>query len=51
MLFNNFFPKWNDHNQLLIEENINSNTYLNQMILIIIGEESLLTFIWNNITT
>ncbi|WP_338979833.1 hypothetical protein [Spiroplasma endosymbiont of Lasioglossum malachurum] len=46
-----FFPKWNDNNQLLIEENINSNTYLNQMVLIIIGKESLLTFIWNNITT
>lgn len=52
MLLNNFFPKWNDNNQLLIEENINSNTYLNQMVLIIIiGKESLLTFIWNNITT
>lgn len=51
MLFNIFFPKWNDNNQLLIEENINSNTYLNQMVLIIIGEESLLTFISNNITT
>lgn len=46
-----FFPKWNKNNQLLIAENIAANTYLNQTVLIIIGQESLLTFIWNNITT
>lgn len=46
-----FFPKWNNNNQLLIDQNINANTYLNQRVLIIIGKESLLTFIWNNITT
>lgn len=46
-----FFPKWNDNNQLLIDQNINANTYLNQIVLIIVGKESLLTFIWNNITT
>lgn len=45
-----FFPKWNN-NQILIEQNINANTYLNQIVVIIIGKESLLTFIWNNITT
>ncbi|WP_425381607.1 hypothetical protein [Spiroplasma endosymbiont of Polydrusus pterygomalis] len=45
-----FFPKWNN-NQLLIDQNINANTYLNQIVVIIIGKESLLTFIWNNITT
>lgn len=46
-----FFPKWNDNNQLLITENINADSYLNQVVLVIIGKESLLTFIWNNITT
>lgn len=45
-----FFPKWNN-NQLLIDQNFNANTYLNQIVVIIIGKESLLTFIWNNITT
>lgn len=46
-----FFPKWNNNNQLLIEQNISADKYLNQVVLIIIGKESLLTFIWNNITT
>ncbi len=47
-----FFPKWNNNNnQLLIDQNLNANKYLNQIVLIIIEKESLLTFIWNNITT
>lgn len=45
------FPQWNNDDQLLVMKNIDANTYLNQVVLIILGTESLLSFIWNNITT
>lgn len=45
------FPQWINNNQLLIAKNINGNTYSNQPILIMVQNESLLEFIWNNFTT